>query len=106
MKNTQLGGSEYKQITEKQGAGSLNQICLQQALQTQILYPVTNIEKARWARIHWRKNEYSVLELSRAEGAMARYVRREVGSLSLTDKESIFSGNFSFTSLENKASVT
>ncbi|CAH2070479.1 unnamed protein product [Thlaspi arvense] len=35
-----------------------------------------------------------------------RYVRREVGSLSLTDKESIFSGNFSFTPLENKATVT
>ncbi|KAH0906155.1 hypothetical protein HID58_037982 [Brassica napus] len=40
------------------------------------------------------------------ELAMARYVRREVGSLSLTDKESIFSGNFSFTPLENKASGT
>lgn len=42
----------------------------------------------------------------KAAKAMARYVRREVGSLSLTDKESIFSGNFSFTPLENKASVT
>ncbi|XP_013698740.2 ubiquinol-cytochrome-c reductase complex assembly factor 1 [Brassica napus] len=42
----------------------------------------------------------------KAAKAMARYVRREVGSLSLTDKESIFSGNFSFTPLENKASGT
>lgn len=41
----------------------------------------------------------------KAAKAMARYVRREVGSLSLTDKESIFSGNFSFTPLENKASM-
>lgn len=32
--------------------------------------------------------------------AMARYIRREVSCLSLTDKESIFSGNFMFTSLE------
>ncbi|KAL1197305.1 hypothetical protein V5N11_004972 [Cardamine amara subsp. amara] len=38
----------------------------------------------------------------KAAQAMARYVRREVASLSLTDKESIFSGNFSFTPLENK----
>uniref|UniRef100_M4F3T4 Ubiquinol-cytochrome c chaperone domain-containing protein n=3 Tax=Brassica TaxID=3705 RepID=M4F3T4_BRACM len=45
-------------------------------------------------------------DLKAAKAAMARYVRREVGSLSLTDKESIFSGNFSFTPLENKASVT
>ncbi|CAE6234120.1 unnamed protein product [Arabidopsis arenosa] len=37
----------------------------------------------------------------KAAQAMARYVRRELGSLSLTDKESIFSGNFSFTPLEN-----
>ncbi|ESQ38466.1 hypothetical protein EUTSA_v10029279mg [Eutrema salsugineum] len=37
---------------------------------------------------------------------MARYVRGEVGSLSLTDKKSIFSGNFSFIPLENKALVT
>ncbi|KAF8110424.1 hypothetical protein N665_0084s0034 [Sinapis alba] len=42
----------------------------------------------------------------KAAKAMARYVRSEVGSLSLTDKESIFSGNFSFTPLENKASMT
>uniref|UniRef100_A0A1J3II50 Ubiquinol-cytochrome-c reductase complex assembly factor 1 n=1 Tax=Noccaea caerulescens TaxID=107243 RepID=A0A1J3II50_NOCCA len=42
----------------------------------------------------------------KAAKAMARYVRREVGSLSLTDKESIFSGNFSFTPLESKAPVT
>ncbi|XP_010485046.1 PREDICTED: ubiquinol-cytochrome-c reductase complex assembly factor 1-like [Camelina sativa] len=38
----------------------------------------------------------------KAAQAMARYVRRELGSLSLTDKESIFSGNFSFTPLESK----
>ncbi|EFH42106.1 ubiquinol-cytochrome C chaperone family protein [Arabidopsis lyrata subsp. lyrata] len=38
----------------------------------------------------------------KAAQAMARYVRRELGSLSLTDNESIFSGNFSFTPLENK----
>ncbi|KAG2299007.1 hypothetical protein Bca4012_010565 [Brassica carinata] len=42
----------------------------------------------------------------KAAKAMARYVRREVGSLSLTDKESIFSGNFSFTPLDNKTSMT
>ncbi|CAH8285547.1 unnamed protein product [Eruca vesicaria subsp. sativa] len=41
----------------------------------------------------------------KAAKAMARYVRREVGSLSLTDKESMFSGNFSFTPLDNKASI-
>lgn len=33
--------------------------------------------------------------------AMARYVRREISCLSLTDKEAMFSGNFKFTSLEN-----
>ncbi|TXG70545.1 hypothetical protein EZV62_005480 [Acer yangbiense] len=33
--------------------------------------------------------------------AMTRYVRREVGCLSLTDKEAMFSGNFMFTPLEN-----
>ncbi|EOA13830.1 hypothetical protein CARUB_v10026929mg [Capsella rubella] len=38
----------------------------------------------------------------KAAQAMARYVRRELGSLSLTDKESIFSGNFAFTPLESK----
>ncbi|GMY06528.1 ubiquinol-cytochrome-c reductase complex assembly factor 1 isoform X1 [Fagus crenata] len=32
--------------------------------------------------------------------AMARYARREVSCLSLTDKEAILSGNFMFTSLE------
>ncbi|CAN8302288.1 unnamed protein product [Cochlearia groenlandica] len=42
----------------------------------------------------------------KAAKAMARYVRREVGSLCLTDKESIFSGNFCFSPLENKATVT
>ncbi|XP_022737103.1 ubiquinol-cytochrome-c reductase complex assembly factor 1 [Durio zibethinus] len=35
--------------------------------------------------------------------AMARYVRREVSCLSLTDKEAMFSGNFMFTSLENSS---
>ncbi|XP_017972240.1 PREDICTED: ubiquinol-cytochrome-c reductase complex assembly factor 1 [Theobroma cacao] len=35
--------------------------------------------------------------------AMARYVRREVTCLSLTDKEAMFSGNFMFTSLENSS---
>lgn len=34
--------------------------------------------------------------------AMARYVRREVSCLSLTDKEAMFSGNFTFTSLEHQ----
>ncbi|KAF5743614.1 Ubiquinol-cytochrome C chaperone family protein isoform 1 [Tripterygium wilfordii] len=38
---------------------------------------------------------------SRAVQAMARYVRREVSCLSLTGKEAMFSGNFTFTSLEN-----
>lgn len=33
--------------------------------------------------------------------AMARYVRREVSCLSVTDKDAMFSGNFMFTSLEN-----
>uniref|UniRef100_A0A7C8YPQ1 Ubiquinol-cytochrome c chaperone domain-containing protein n=1 Tax=Opuntia streptacantha TaxID=393608 RepID=A0A7C8YPQ1_OPUST len=33
--------------------------------------------------------------------AMARYARREVSCLSMTDKEAMFSGNFMFTSLEN-----
>ncbi|KAI4323718.1 hypothetical protein L6164_023302 [Bauhinia variegata] len=32
--------------------------------------------------------------------AMARYVRREVNCLSLTDKEAMYSGNFMFTPLE------
>ncbi|KDP34903.1 hypothetical protein JCGZ_09191 [Jatropha curcas] len=36
--------------------------------------------------------------------AMARYVRREVNCLSLTDKEALFSGNFMFTSLDNTSS--
>ncbi|XP_034711740.1 ubiquinol-cytochrome-c reductase complex assembly factor 1-like isoform X1 [Vitis riparia] len=36
--------------------------------------------------------------------AMARYARRECSCLSLTDKESIFSGNFTFSSLENPKS--
>ncbi|KAF7824824.1 ubiquinol-cytochrome-c reductase complex assembly factor 1 [Senna tora] len=35
--------------------------------------------------------------------AMARYARREVSCLSLTDKEAIFSGNFTFTALKEKA---
>lgn len=34
--------------------------------------------------------------------AMARYVCREVSCLSLTDKEAMFSGNFTFTSLEHQ----
>ncbi|KAM4076996.1 hypothetical protein ACJW30_12G106400 [Castanea mollissima] len=34
--------------------------------------------------------------------AMARYARREVSCLSLTDKEAMFSGNFMFTSLETQ----
>ncbi|XP_074576961.1 uncharacterized protein LOC141833425 [Curcuma longa] len=34
--------------------------------------------------------------------AMARYVRRESTCLSMTDKEAIFSGNFTFSSLESK----
>ncbi|KAL3649391.1 hypothetical protein CASFOL_005794 [Castilleja foliolosa] len=38
--------------------------------------------------------------------AMTRYVRREASSLSLTDKEAIFSGNFMFTSLEDTSSDT
>ncbi|KAK3217660.1 hypothetical protein Dsin_011630 [Dipteronia sinensis] len=37
----------------------------------------------------------------RAVQGMTRYVRREVGCLSLTDKEAMFSGNFMFTPLEN-----
>ncbi|GAV79490.1 Ubiq_cyt_C_chap domain-containing protein [Cephalotus follicularis] len=41
---------------------------------------------------------------SRAVQAMTRYVRREVSCLSLTDKEAMFSGNFMFTPLENRAS--
>ncbi|EHA8591591.1 ubiquinol-cytochrome-c reductase complex assembly factor 1 [Cocos nucifera] len=36
--------------------------------------------------------------------AMARYTRRESTSLSLTDKEAIFSGNFMFTSLGKQTS--
>lgn len=39
---------------------------------------------------------------SRFVQAMARYARREVSCLSLTDKEALFSGNFMFTSLENE----
>ncbi|KAJ7949477.1 Ubiquinol-cytochrome-c reductase complex assembly factor like [Quillaja saponaria] len=39
---------------------------------------------------------------SRAVQAMARYARREVSCMSLTDKEAILSGNFMFTSLENQ----
>ncbi|KAJ7949478.1 ubiquinol-cytochrome-c reductase complex assembly factor 1 [Quillaja saponaria] len=39
---------------------------------------------------------------SRAAQAMARYARREVSCMSLTDKEAILSGNFMFTSLENQ----
>ncbi|KAG6595120.1 ubiquinol-cytochrome-c reductase complex assembly factor 1 [Cucurbita moschata] len=38
----------------------------------------------------------------RAVQAMARYTRREVTCLSMTDKEAIFSGNFVFTSLESE----
>ncbi|PON51073.1 Ubiquinol-cytochrome c chaperone, CBP [Parasponia andersonii] len=34
--------------------------------------------------------------------AMARYARREVSCLSLTDKEAMFSGNFMFTPLKNE----
>lgn len=34
--------------------------------------------------------------------ALSRYTRRESTCLSLTDKESIFSGNFMFTSLEKQ----
>lgn len=41
---------------------------------------------------------------SRAVQALSRYARRESISLSLTDKEAIFSGNFMFTSLENPSS--
>ncbi|XP_024193058.1 ubiquinol-cytochrome-c reductase complex assembly factor 1 [Rosa chinensis] len=37
---------------------------------------------------------------SRTIQAMARYVRREVSCLSLTDKEAMFSGNFMFTPLK------
>lgn len=33
--------------------------------------------------------------------ALARYARREVACMSLTDREALFSGNFVFTSLEN-----
>ncbi|KAK9913978.1 hypothetical protein M0R45_037777 [Rubus argutus] len=36
---------------------------------------------------------------SRTVQAMARYVRREVSCLSITDKEAMFSGNFMFTPL-------
>ncbi|XP_059461842.1 uncharacterized protein LOC132190822 [Corylus avellana] len=39
---------------------------------------------------------------SQALQAMARYARREVSCLSLTDKEAILSGNFMFTSLETE----
>ncbi|KAG2692232.1 hypothetical protein I3843_08G042300 [Carya illinoinensis] len=39
---------------------------------------------------------------SRTAQAMARYARREVGCLSLTDKEAMLSGNFMFTSLETE----
>ncbi|EOY22795.1 Ubiquinol-cytochrome C chaperone family protein isoform 3 [Theobroma cacao] len=41
--------------------------------------------------------------LRTVQQAMARYVRREVTCLSLTDKEAMFSGNFMFTSLENSS---
>ncbi|KAI9085689.1 hypothetical protein K1719_032295 [Acacia pycnantha] len=34
--------------------------------------------------------------------AMARYARREVSCLSMTDKEAIYSGNFTFTSLKRE----
>ncbi|KAL5569807.1 hypothetical protein UlMin_026382, partial [Ulmus minor] len=39
---------------------------------------------------------------SRTVQAMARYARREVSCLSLTDKEAMFSGNFTFTPLKSK----
>ncbi|XP_050386757.1 uncharacterized protein LOC126803051 [Argentina anserina] len=43
---------------------------------------------------------------SRTVQAMARYVRREISCLSLTDKEAMFSGNFVFTPLKiNKANL-
>ncbi|XP_054823682.1 uncharacterized protein LOC129321798 isoform X3 [Prosopis cineraria] len=38
----------------------------------------------------------------RSVQAMARYARREVSCLSLTDKEAIYSGNFLFTSLKRE----
>ncbi|XP_054824094.1 uncharacterized protein LOC129322083 [Prosopis cineraria] len=38
----------------------------------------------------------------RSVQAMARYARREVTCLSLTDKEAIYSGNFAFTSLKRE----
>ncbi|KAI5346809.1 hypothetical protein L3X38_014688 [Prunus dulcis] len=41
-------------------------------------------------------------DASRAVQAMARYIRREVSCLSLTDKEAVFSGNFMFTSLKGE----
>ncbi|KAL5702329.1 hypothetical protein ACHQM5_027558 [Ranunculus cassubicifolius] len=43
---------------------------------------------------------------SRIAQALARYARREVACMSLTDKEAMFSGNFMFTSLENPISIT
>ncbi|CAN1188264.1 Ubiquinol-cytochrome-c reductase complex assembly factor 1 [Linum perenne] len=39
--------------------------------------------------------------LDHLSSAMARYVRREVSCFSLTDKEAMYSGNFTFTSLDN-----
>ncbi|KDP40395.1 hypothetical protein JCGZ_03874 [Jatropha curcas] len=49
------------------------------------------------------KSEPDVTALPAVQ-AMARYVRREVNCLSLTDKEALFSGNFMFTSLDNTSS--
>ncbi|KAM1368301.1 hypothetical protein C1H46_015402 [Malus baccata] len=41
-------------------------------------------------------------DASRAVQAMARYIRRELCCLSLTDKEAMFSGNFMFTTLKGE----
>ncbi|XP_021905526.1 ubiquinol-cytochrome-c reductase complex assembly factor 1 [Carica papaya] len=46
----------------------------------------------------------SFLMMNIKPDAMARYIRREITCLSLTDKETVFSGNFMFTSLENMSS--
>ncbi|CAJ1975991.1 unnamed protein product [Sphenostylis stenocarpa] len=39
---------------------------------------------------------------SQSVQALARYARREVSCMTLTDKEALFSGNFMFTSLKHK----
>ncbi|KAL8149311.1 uncharacterized protein LOC141708682 [Apium graveolens] len=58
------------------------------------------LQNALWRNV-FAEEDLSIEDASHEVQAMSRYVRREISCISLTEKEAILSGNFSFTPLKN-----